>query len=241
MSTKVYITGTSTGLGKALALQLLENDSSVVIGIGRNCSIKHQRYSHLHMDLTDLNSFDKLTFESDDDTQTVVLINNAGTLGEIKPIGKMSERSISDGIFLNLTAPMILSNRFTKAFEGFDKIKTIIINISSGAAWNPYDGWGMYCASKAGLDMFAAVLNQEIGLHFIKNRFIFSIAPGVIDTGMQDQIRASNKKDFNNVDRFIELKKDGALRTTASVSEKIIRLIYSPEIFEQYKLDINEL
>lgn len=241
MSTKVYITGTSTGLGKALALQLLENDASAVIGIGRNCSIEHQRYSHFYMDLTDSNSFDKLTFEPDDDTQTVVLINNAGTLGEIKPIGKMSERSISDGVFLNLTAPMILSNRFTKAFEGFDNIKTIIINISSGAAWNPYDGWGMYCATKAGLDMFAAVLNQEISIQSLKNRFIFSIAPGVIDTGMQDQIRLTSKADFNNLERFVALKNDGALRSAASVSEKIIRLIFQPEVFEKSKLDIDEL
>ncbi|TXF94582.1 SDR family NAD(P)-dependent oxidoreductase, partial [Lactobacillus delbrueckii subsp. bulgaricus] len=61
---------------------------------------------------------------------------------------------------LNLTAPVLLSQLFTKRFASYSGKKTVV-NITSGAAKNPYKGWSAYCSSKAGLDMFTRTFGFE--------------------------------------------------------------------------------
>ena len=65
-----------------------------------------------------------------------------------------------------------------------------VVNISSGAASSPYAGWSVYCASKAGLDHFTRCVGlEQRGQAFPVT--CIALAPGVIDTGMQEVIRAS--------------------------------------------------
>jgi NAD(P)-dependent dehydrogenase (short-subunit alcohol dehydrogenase family) len=63
-----------------------------------------------------------------------------------------------------------------------------IINLSSGAALRPLEGWSAYCAAKAGLAMLTRSLALEYGEAGIR---AFGFAPGVVDTDMQAEIRAS--------------------------------------------------
>jgi NAD(P)-dependent dehydrogenase (short-subunit alcohol dehydrogenase family) len=63
-----------------------------------------------------------------------------------------------------------------------------VINLSSGAAFRPLEGWSAYCASKAGLAMFTRSIDLEYGAQGIR---AVGFAPGLVDTGMQAQIRAS--------------------------------------------------
>ena len=49
-----FITGSSKGLGKSLTELLLENDTNTVHGIARSCSVKHERYIHTNVDLSQL-------------------------------------------------------------------------------------------------------------------------------------------------------------------------------------------
>lgn len=240
MKKKIFITGTSRGIGKALAEVLLEQEDVFVEGYSRECSIEHERYQHFTVDLTSHHGLSEVGFDNEELADCLVLINNAGTLGEIDYIGKVSDESLEKGVFLNLTSPMVLTNRFLRTFESFQG-QLIIINISSGAAWNPYDGWGMYCATKAGLEMFAGVLDRELKMKQRQNVHIFSVAPGVVDTAMQDQIRASKEEGFSSLQRFHSLKKEGALQNPLQVAKKIIKLVYSPEKFEYYKVDILDL
>ena len=103
-------------------------------------------------------------------------------------------------IALNLTAPMILSNAFIMKLKDFEGTKRIV-NISSGAGRNAYEGWGTYCTTKAGLDHFSRVvaLEQENAEYPVD---IVSIAPGIIDTGMQETIRGSKEEAFPLLDQF---------------------------------------
>jgi benzil reductase ((S)-benzoin forming) len=240
MKKKIFITGTSRGIGKALTETLLEQDNVFVEGYSRECSIDNPQYKHFTVDLTTHQGLSEVGFDNEEQAQCLVLINNAGTLGEIDYIGKVSDLSLERGVYLNLTVPMVLTNRFLKTFETFSG-QLIIINISSGAAWNPYDGWGMYCATKAGLDMFAGVLDKELKLKQRQNVHIFSVAPGVVDTAMQDQIRASKEEGFSSLQRFHSLKHDGALQNTNHVASRLIKLIQTPELFQQFKVDISDL
>lgn len=81
-------------------------------------------------------------------------------------------------------------------------------------------GWGVYCATKAAVDMYTQVLTQE---H--KNVRAASLAPGVIDTEMQQDIRTSDVQNFPNVERFSDLHKNGLLASPADTARHIIQYI----------------
>ncbi len=98
-----------------------------------------------------------------------------------------------------------------------------IVNISSGAARRPIFGWGAYCAAKAGLDMASRVAQLEAATrgHPVE---VSSLAPGVIDTGMQETVRGASPEDFVDVERFRAMKTEGTLRSAADVAADILRL-----------------
>ena len=151
------------------------------------------------------------------------LINNAGTVEPIGLIGTIDDSKLSEAVAINLTAPMILSNAFISALEKFKGQKRVV-NISSGAGRNPYEGWGVYCTTKAGLDHFSRVISLEQEKAEYPTH-VLSIAPGIIDTGMQETIRASNADDFPLHDRFLEYKQQGHLSSAQATASKLISVI----------------
>ncbi len=64
-----------------------------------------------------------------------------------------------------------------------------------------------------------------------KNR-IFSVAPGVIDTKMQDKIRSSSASDFSSLDNFVDLKKSNSLRSADDVALSLIEALENNEFKE---------
>ena len=226
-----YITGTSRGIGKAFAEHLLENPANYVIGLSRQCSLEHPNYKHYYLDLTDVNAVTDFKFGLHAHAKKVYLINNAGSLGFIKPIGKLEASTIIKNYTLNLIAPSILTNAFIECFDTTDAEK-VIVNISSGAARTPIDGWALYCSSKAGLDMFSRVVDAEQKiraenpLESIHKGFrIFSIAPGVVDTNMQEEIRSASKEDFSRLEDFIGYNENNQLANPKVISEKYFKLL----------------
>src|SRR3546814_7749275 len=81
-------------------------------------------------------------------------------------------------------------------------------------------GWGVYCATKAALDHYTQVLHAEN--HGVR---IAALAPGVIDTGMQEKIRGSHANDFPSVERFAQMHEQGQLSSPADVAARILRYI----------------
>ncbi len=226
-----YITGTSRGIGKALAEQLLENPSNLVIGMSRQRSIEHPNYSHFFLDLTDASAISDFRFELHANAQKIYLINNAGALGFIKPVGNLSSETIIKNYTLNLIAPSLLTNAFIECYNSTDAEK-VILNISSGAGRKPVDGWAVYCASKSGLDMFSMVVDEEQKIratqpqeNIHKGFKIYSIAPGVVDTGMQEEIRNAKIGDFSRLEDFINFKVNNQLSEPKLVSKKIVDVL----------------
>jgi NAD(P)-dependent dehydrogenase (short-subunit alcohol dehydrogenase family) len=72
------------------------------------------------------------------------------------------------------------------------------VNLSSGAARGPMEGWSAYCAGKAGLAMITRAVHKEFGAQGIR---IFGFAPGVVDTDMQAVIRASGINPVSKIPR----------------------------------------
>lgn len=163
----------------------------------------------------------------------VVLINNAGTLGEVGYVGKIASQDIIKTMNINTIAPFVLMNEFLHTFDNdtFGNIEKVIINVSSGAALRPIDGWSAYCASKASLNLFGEVIKEEEKvLH--QNTQIFNVSVGVVDTNMQAQIRKTKQTEFSNVEHFKELKQNNQLAKPEVIAEKIYSIIQNPQNYE---------
>lgn len=229
----IYITGSSSGLGKALAELLLEDKNNHVIGIARRETIQHKRYTHYALDLKELineNIFQKLPHTC----KKVVLINNAGSVGPITRVGSQSYEEVADNYTINVTAPSFLCNQFVEAYQN-EEVKKIIINVSSGAGKHPIEAWSTYCASKSALDMFSKVLQVE---H--PDFKVFSVAPGIVDTPMQDAIRSADEQHFPHLVRFQNYKADRDLVSARKVALKYLKIIQEPQNFQEVLFSVRD-
>ena len=240
MDAVFFITGSSQGIGKALAEAILaENDQNFVVGISRSNSIAHERFVHIEADLSrDISLTAQKLFEQYRPTKKVVLVNNAGSLGHTAYFGKIDNQKTEQAIQLNINAPAILMNEFIKAY-GNGKMNPLILNISSGAGKGPVDGWAVYCASKAALDMLSEVAMLEAGKRGSSLK-VFSVSPGVVDTEMQSEIRDTSQEDFSRVQQFVRLKKEGELTAPSEVAQKLMNIIQNPQAFEGVLQDVRK-
>lgn len=218
------ITGASKGIGLSLANQLTEKGKQV-IGLARTKPAEAKHF--INVDLTETEKLPKILAELiqqyKDEATSFTLINNAGTVEPIGLMGTVEGHSVADALAINLTAPMILSNTFIKELADFTGTKKIV-NISSGAGRKAYEGWGVYCTTKAGLDHFSRVVAAEQATEKYPVHIV-AIAPGIIDTDMQQTIRASNQDVFPLVERFIDYKAEGQLSSPEETARKLIAFI----------------
>ena len=154
-----------------------------------------------------------------------VWINNAGVLDPIQPVRDISLEDFREHLDINLTGVFVGSRAYIRHLRRVGR-GGVLINMSSGAAWNPYAGWGAYCAGKAGVERLTEVIaleEAEIGLR------AHSVAPGVVDTAMQARIRESTPEDFPDVERFHERKRDNAFNSPRYVAEEFLTIAFDPE------------
>jgi benzil reductase ((S)-benzoin forming) len=223
MTMEAYIiTGASKGIGNALSRQLTDKGHQVY-GIARSFSEDWPGTKPFEFDLLNTSDIPELMGRIFDlisgDVTSLTLINNAGTISPIGFAENNQAAEVRNSITLNLTAPMITSGAFISLAADFASQKRII-NISSGAGRKAYEGWSSYCAGKAGLDHFSLCLAEEY-----KDIKTMSIAPGIIDTGMQEKIRESSEIDFPMIENFKMYKEQGMLSTPDQTAEQLIRLL----------------
>lgn len=244
MKKLAIITGTSRGLGKSFAKYFLENDYRV-IGLSRSGGdINHKNYSDLICDLSNIESIEHVfakiksgvRFDTFDE---IVLINNAGQLGPIGPVGKADVEVAFQNIAVNVSGLIAFTGLLVKDIQNIN-CKKYIMHISSGAAKNPYFGWSAYCSSKAAVEMFNACLaveqeNQEFPIKTI------AFAPGVLDTAMQEQIRNTDEKNFIHKQKFVDLKENNELLNTEEVVVRLVGYLQSELSESGHRYDIREL
>lgn len=251
MSVLTIITGASRGLGAELALRCLKPGDTVVTierhpdtSYGLLAKKKQCELIQLPVDLSDLNSAVSTIswfFNQADPKKftSVRLINNAGILGPVGPIESASAPDIDHTIRVNFEAPVLIIQRFLELTADWESEKKIM-NISSGAARKDIPGWAMYCSTKAALDRFSSVVSADARAQG-KNLKISSVAPGVVDTGMQEQIRTSSPEDFPQVERFITLKEEGKLTPAAEAAEKLLAYLDSSAFGQETITDIRNI
>lgn len=209
MSRRAIVTGSSRGLGAALVVGLEERGWEV-LGIARRGGEQ--------VDLSDPTAvaawLDSGILERFLDGATeILLVNNAGVLGPATPAGPQDPALVTAAVNVNVTAPILLTNAIL-ALRGDVPLR--IAHVSSGAGRSPVPGWSVYCATKAAVDHHAVTVAAE-QLDGVR---IAAIAPGVVDTGMQAEIRGST--DFPGREGFIDLKEQGRLLTPQASAARLL-------------------
>ncbi|NYT86222.1 SDR family oxidoreductase [Pollutimonas harenae] len=234
-STVAIVTGASRGLGQALALGLMQADTRLTT-VARSHDPKLAEHAaatgctlqQVQSDLANPSAAERVAKQVvaglPAGAKRYVLINNAGTVHPIHQAADLDNAAAITAAFsLNVTSVMLITAAFLQAVKPL-QADCRIINISSGAGRNPTAGWGVYCATKAALDHYSNVLHAEN--HGVR---IVSLAPGVVDTGMQETIRGSTSIDFPNVERFAQLHAQGQLAAPADVAGRILRYLSSDD------------
>ncbi|WP_159990676.1 SDR family NAD(P)-dependent oxidoreductase [Pelistega ratti] len=247
-STLAIVTGASRGLGLALAEQLT-HESQVLLTVARQtppqtlsdlAQTNHCQHFHFSVDFSDMASVDdirhRITPWLEKPFDQYLLINNAGTLGPVAQyhgLSQTSSQTIANTFDINIATVIAISSTFLATVRTHQKATIQIINISSGAARSAYAGWAAYCASKAALDRYSEVAQLEAPF-----AQIVSLAPGVVDTTMQGEIRASNLEDFPPLQRFKDLHAHQALSSPTEVAKKILAYRLHPDFGKQTLSDI---
>ena len=231
MQKVALITGTGSGIGKALA-KLLLSENYLVFGYSRTNQIENKNFTFTKIDLSNIEEVQKLRFPDIDLASDLLLVNNAATIGSILPIHKKKNEEILREYNLNIISPTLLSRKFINNYAN----KRLLINISSGAANNPIPSWSTYCATKSGLDMLTKVIHKE--KH--ENLKIFSIHPGVVNTNMQEEIRRSDANFFPIKQQFIDYYNKNELFSVDFVALKIFQIIAKNEDFNEIILNLRD-
>ncbi len=221
------ITGASKGFGLAIAHRLASAPDNRIVGIARTRpDLDLANVTWIEFDLSAVASIPGLVQQiherlSIQQSDSVFLINNAGVVTPVGPAVEIDSVEMIKTINVNAVAPVILSIEFLKRRAKCSG-RFGIVNLSTGAAKNPYAGWSSYCSSKALLEMFTACASIEN-----PNLLIRSYNPGVIDTGMQETLRSQSEERFSSVAKFIALHEQGKLQSSHEAAEKFVSEIFN--------------
>ncbi len=228
----IVLTGTSRGMGAAIGEQLLAPDHVLLCisrqrndSLGAKAEASGAHCEQWQLDLAQpveaaaalqvwIATLDGATFDS------AALINNAAALTRIGPVDECSDAALASALRVGLEAPLLLSAAFLRATRGWAVDKRVL-NISSGLGRRAMAGQASYCASKAGMDHLTRAMaldeaNRPNGAKLV------SLAPGVIDTDMQVQLRAGDAAGFPEKASFIGLKDKRQLTSATDAAARVI-------------------
>lgn len=220
-STRVaLVTGTSSGIGEAVARELLRRNWRVVGASRRAAVIEDPRYTHLRIDLGNVTQLAgrveaaASAFVKDASVVRVALVNCAADPGLLGPLGRIDPVEMQRVYAVNVAAPIWLMGWIVARAARGSAVR--IVNVSSGAASKAIPGLGVYASTKAALRMAGMVLASELdsadrpgGPH--PDASILSYEPGVVDTAMQAAVRASSAETLPAVQMFKRLAAEGLL------------------------------
>jgi NAD(P)-dependent dehydrogenase (short-subunit alcohol dehydrogenase family) len=199
----IIVTGASRGIGAATAAACARSSATVVLAARDGAQAAEvakaigPAASARACDVTDYAAVEALVAETRDRFGRLdALINNAGVIEPIASIAESDPATWARNVEINLTG-------------AYHAIRAVlpgmiaggggtIVNVSSGAAVRPLEGWSAYCAAKAGLHMLTGAIALETAGQGIR---VFGFQPGTTDTDMHVLIRASGINAISRIPR----------------------------------------
>jgi NAD(P)-dependent dehydrogenase (short-subunit alcohol dehydrogenase family) len=229
------LTGASRGMGLAMARQLLQ-PGNMLLCISRSANETlavqaKQAGANLLQWTQDLALGARtsarleqwLREQPSSSFTSATLINNAGVIPRIGPLSEADADDLSHALRVGLEAPMQLTSAFLRATANWPGQRKVL-NISSGLGRRAMASQAGYCAAKAGMDHFTRCVALEEALK-TNGAKLCSLAPGVIDTEMQEQLRAAESNSFPDQSSFLNLKSSGALAAPSEAAQKVLAVL----------------
>ncbi len=227
----MILTGASRGLGAAIAEQLVQRGAALLTmsrhpdqALDAKAAETGAPLEQWAIDLSDgVSAADRLEAwltSQRNSFASATLINNAALAGKPGPIVKSDAAALAAVLRVGLEAPMLLTRAFLRATHEW-RVPRKVLNISSGAGKKPLTGTAAYCAVKAGLDHFSRVVALDEALSQ-NGAMVVSLAPGVIDTDMQTELRESDPRAFPDQPRFAAMKDQGQLTSANDAAAKVL-------------------
>jgi glucose 1-dehydrogenase len=209
------VTGSDSGIGQAIAIAFAREGADVTITYNRdkegaevtlrNAEKEGARGIIVHVDVADPKSVKAMFAETKSKLGVpTILVNNAGTGGEQKPVAELTDEGWEATIRTDLFGPFYCCKEFINGLDGTDKHGSII-NVTSVHEDIPGPGNSAYCAAKGGLRNLTRCLALELA---DKNINVNNLAPGMILTPMNDEARQDPKK-YEAQIQTIPLKRAG--------------------------------
>lgn len=217
------LTGASRGLGAAMLIRLLRDGHHVVAaarGPAPELPGHSGRLDWTRLDLGDLAAARDWVIRAvgQCEPQPAVLILNAGSLEPLGSVASLRPDAVEAHLRVNLASPMLVTAGFLEATRDWPAPRRILA-VSSGAGRRGVSHWSAYCSSKAGLDNFVRSLNAELSGPAGASVRAVSLAPGVLDTAMQQTIRSLDAPDQ---ERFRVLHAEGRLTSPDDAAGAIL-------------------
>jgi benzil reductase ((S)-benzoin forming) len=230
---KAIVTGHSRGIGAAFVDDLVRRGVAVM-GISRSPGASRVE-EHL-LDLADTAAITRWVRSGAlakfvADAESLYLINNAGLLQPIGPLQAQDIEIIGQAVTVNVAAAFMLAAAFVQASP--DVPDRRILHVSSVAAQREIAGWSIYGATKAAMDHHA----RNVALDQTPNLRISSVYPGVVDTGMQAEIRATAADVFPDRAWYDDQHKRGKLQNPRDVAARLVTFLLSDDFGAQPVVD----
>lgn len=246
--TLIILTGASKGMGRAMALQLLKPNVRLLCisrSVGDSLTQEAEKNGTLieqwSADLSDgagvatrLSTW--LSALDSSQLRNATLINNAGVIGPLAPTQDNDPAQLAYAVRVGLEAPMQLCAAFLNATQHWT-FKRKVLNISSGLGRRPMASSAAYCAAKAGMDHFTrcVALEEALRLHGAK---VCSLAPGVIDTNMQIDLRSADPRAFPDQSNFASLHAQGQLASPEDAAQRVLAYLERADFGDQAVADV---
>jgi len=222
----VAITGASRGVGAGIAQTFFEGGARLALcARGKAAVAASDRVLCARVDVTDEAAVDGFAAAAFDRFGHVDLwVNNAGMLEPIAPLREVAVERWREHIDINVTGVFLGTRAYVRHVRASGK-GGVLVNISSGAARSGYAGWSAYCAGKAAVDLLTEAVQLEEADAGLR---AYAVAPGVIDTAMQELIRGADEAAFPLVEKFRAMKRDDTFSTPGFVAARLAELAFDP-------------
>jgi benzil reductase ((S)-benzoin forming) len=251
MKTSLYIlTGASRGMGLALAEQLCRpghrllclsrrtHDPLQALAQSQQVPLEQWSVDLARADVAADRLRQWLATLAPESISSATLINNAGVIPRIGPLRDAQGSDLSNALRVGLEAPMLLCAVFLQATASWNAERRIL-NISSGLGRRAMASQAAYCAAKAGMDHFTRCMALDEASKPQGAR-VCSLAPGVIDTDMQVQLRGAHAADFPDLGNFRQLKETGMLSTPQDAAARVLAYLARPDFGANPVADVRD-